>query len=354
MRNKVFQFLVLLLLFPATSFAGVGVEARCTELNDEAGADCVCSEPMDSEEAAGIGTGTNPGTFRGSTSLPNGYDFVDSPSATDCSQHGTYLEMGTDTGNHPVSSANFSMPPGNAVAYVIEGNFNDQATGNTVRWLKGRGSEPAGSNRRTCVRYYKQVSTDWPPASNNDDGCQAERNKIMQFSWGSGNDQRFTQFVEPFNGSGCFVAPNYKNFGATLSDDPDVSVLSPNKTWADCFIGTAWCRFESCTHGDLANGNSIFVSHRVTIVPEDGSAVSVSETLDKGPQSYGESFKIAAADIYQQADDARADVTDGRQYLSHFMHADWDTDAGDNSQWIGAACEVEGGCGGSTPTGVLQ
>lgn len=295
-----------------------GVEARCTEL----GANCVCSEPLDTTEDFAEMPGS-------------GLDFADSPAATDCSGLSAGSAFSSDHG-----SGDFSMQLASSVAPMPVGataNRVMQIENGGANYLIGR-SYATASDARMCQRYYMRVSNDFSGAGTPGGGCQSERNKVMQLGFGA---SKLVQIEERSDfGSGCYGPGTYKNFWIPSHADPTGTPGQFTIDWDDCNSSTGWCRFELCVEGDLDAGTGINIEGRITAIAVGKD--EIRNTRTSGTWSPGVALggfpEGWSADIFH----GQGSGPVGKKWISHYMQAAWPTAAG---QWIGCAEEVEGpGC----------
>lgn len=302
-----------------TGANAIAQEQRC----DELGASCVCSEPMNVSDGG----------------IPSGHDFSDSPSASECDRFGKFYDSNKSSSQVRTVSES-GMPAGNTTSHVLE--VTD--AGGAIVWLNGR-PRPAASDERVCVRYYFQVSSDFSGAGPNNVGCPSERNKLLQFSFGSASPYQVAEYpggsCQGPPGSGLAPYGKITSIQHGMSSGGAIS-LSPGVDWTSCSEGEGWCRLESCVHGDLQSGRNIYVDTKIKALRTGVESVK----LNHGPINPGQGLSLASADIFH----GQGSGPVGSRFISHFMQAAWSTDAG---QWIGSAYEVEsgseGGQGGTTP-----
>lgn len=309
-----------------TAHAADGVESRCTQL----GTSCLCSEPMDTTD-----TFFNAGT--------ESHNFTDSPPATECSKFGVYFSTDGPANDFTTPPAVGAIAtPGGGVGNVV------QAVGGHVIWLTPR-QFAATSDQRLCMRYYKRVSNDFSGAGYPGSGCASERNKVFQMAFGA---TRLIQIEERSDfGSGCFGPGTYKNFWIVNHADANGTPGQFTIDWDDCNESAGWCRFEMCASGNLASGQNIKIEGRITAL---GTGKDEIRTTSSSLWNPGTGFggTVIGGDVFH----GQGSGPIGKQYLTHFIQAAWSTNQG---QWIGPACEVEGGCGGldtippSPPSGLM-
>lgn len=300
---------ILVLVLVLSGSSAVAAEQRC----DELGSACVCSEPMNVNDGG----------------IPSGHDFSDSSGATECDQHAKFFD--TNKSSRDVRTVTETdMPAGNATSHVLE--VTDGGGG--IVWLNGR-PRASSSDARVCVRYYFKVSRDFSGAGPNNAGCPSERNKLLQFSFGSGSPYQVSELPGPQcqgpPGSGLAPYGDISSMQHGMSSGGARS-LQPPVDWTSCFEGEGWCRLESCVHGDLQAGRNIYVDTKLKALATGTEHV----ILNHGPVNPGQALSLAAADIFH----GQGIGPRGSRFLSHFMQAAFSSN---NGQWIGAAHEVEGG-----------
>jgi len=302
-------FMAVALLSPLVADRSHAQESRCLEL----GQSCECSEPMDTT----------------ATSIGHQHQFADSPPAYGCDKFQSYF--GTNKTNIRTTPET-GMPAGNSVDRVVE----IPAAGASIVWLRGRMTVD-DSIKRTCIRYYKQVTTDYSGVGPNNISCPSERNKIIQFQFGGTQ----VQLQERADGSVCTGPGTGNDYEAITITNPagfGNTNLSPRVDWGDCWNTNGWCRIEMCASGDLSRGQNINFEANV-------------RTLKDGVDHYGNQGRLWNPGTGMKADSAgdlyhgQGQGGKGTEWISHFMQASWTTNQG---QWIGAAYEIEGG-GGSPP-----
>lgn len=305
---------ISIFLVPSLSFSQ---ESRCTDL----GTNCICSEPIAASEA---------GAF-----INFGHDFSDSPDSIEC--------MGNRPGfqNYGTSAENVNtMVPvaeWGSVQYAL-----NQRRG--FMWITGSNvvSGPkafTSSDRVQCYRYYKQVDDLYSNsgAGSNCEGRPSLRNKIFQSSWGSSDPARADgiQLQEKSNGP-CAPLGSHHNFHVTTADETGNGshFISPSVNFNDC--DDKPCRFEFCIDGNLSAGTNIVHRARVHSLETGVTGTVTTPPENLGPPSLPWAW---GGDLFHSG--PTGDARNG-----YFMEARWQSDG---NQWIGAACEIEGGCGGSGP-----
>lgn len=215
-----------------------------------------------------------------------------------------------------------------------------QIVGGGANYLIGKYNPDPGTGR-VCQRHYLRVSDDFTGTGYPGDGCPTERNKIMQIGFNSGGSTQVAQVGERADfGPGTSCGPGiFRNFVTTI----DALGFTQNfsTSFSDCDSSSGWCRFEQCVSGNMETGTGISIEVRITPL-----STGISETKDNGTVATPVNFSGAMG---QFAESFSADIFHGQgtggdtgeKWISHFMEAHFPTNSG---QWIGAACEIEGGC----------
>ena len=305
-----------LLLF--ASQANAASEARCAEIDAEpASGSCHCAEAM---QDGSIG------------SISASHNWTDSPAADECGLLNLTASAETVTES--------GMPPGNTIDRVLLINGGEAGAGR-VAYVPTPVLPPAGTNRM-CMRYYATYATDFAPVTDNNRGCDTERNKMGQFGWATHLVQ-LQETVQPTWTGSCVAAPDYGNIYLTNSNANNYTLrngLSAGVTYQDCHVGTGWCRIEVCVSGDILAGTGISTEARITTLSDNDVYEAVQSD---GGQTMGvmNNADNTSTDWYHgQAPTGTGIEGEGDFWVSHVLYATWDTD---NDQWIGAASEIEGG-----------
>jgi hypothetical protein len=295
-------------MLPSSAFA---MEEACSRL--AATGNCICSEPMAADEG---------GAF-----INNGHDFSDSPDASECMGNRSGMQsFGTSgTNRHKM----VPVTGWGSVQFAL-----NQKNGNFI-WLNGANvvSGPAAftsADRVQCYRYYQQVDANYSNAGSGP-ACENggnQRNKLMQTNWSSAPNtlvqlQEAADSTCPAVGSHGAITLTVEVFGQVR--------LSPTITLGDC--DTKPCRIELCIDGNLKTGSNIVHRARVHSIK-----TGVTGSVSLGPAFHG---APTLADFW--GGDLFHSGPTGDSRNGYFMEARWQTD---NDQWIGPACEIEGGCGG--------
>lgn len=308
-----------------------GTEARCTEL----GANCNCSEPMQSGQSLTDGT----------------VNFTDSPTGTECKGHWGFA---TDTATITSMSVAGETGWGNAI-YAIDHGWGGGANKN-----KGLGFEPtkpgttafSSANRSWCVRIYKQFDDAYQPASDWDSCPQAGgvapnrtiRNKLLQAEMNSTSIQ-LIQIQEDEYGSTC---PDNPSLNAKSDASGSVGFGGEGATGTmsnldECSSLFGPCRMEMCVDGPLLAGGSFTWRYRI-YQPITGHMMSGSRTATTG----GLIGQGTGAGTWSGINTNHSGSSHGGARESYFMSSVWDDV--DANRWIGGAYEVEGygcaNCGG--------
>ncbi len=269
------------------------------------GATTACSEPLDYSETIS----TDP------------FDFATSPDGSECGSFGI-ASPGSGNAAFVAATGDAALPAAargeitNVLRYrMVASEPNDNPH------LDGMGFT-AGLN---CHRFYFRYSSDFPLPNSFTD---TKRVKVSEMSglpnwqvqgqgdWGGAAPTWNVQI----NSCGA-VEPNLAN---TATGDLVV--------WTEC--RDAWCRWEMCVDSDFGNpGNHLDVRARIVAV-ETGRTRSFAGTECAGANLTANRDWLISA-FRQDPGDA------GETYYAFAMQAHWTTDTG---QWIGPACEMEGGC----------
>lgn len=312
--------LVLISIVASLQTANAG-EARCAAL----GANCLCSEPLDGPEAAYGGILNN-----------SNADPASSDDATECWGRSGYQSFDSDGNQTMAPVTTFGT-----ARYALR-----QGVGGGFYWLYGlkvSGHEAVAGNQTICWRYYKQVDSDYGSTGAYTGACgptETWRNKIM-------STQLRGQQVQLEEGEGSEVCRIGSSYPITLSVDngPNSGNYYPTPSVSYDNCKSAPCRIEMCISGNIQNGTNIV--YRAKIVP-------VNTGVESTVTSPTMTSLSGATNYYNWGGDMFHTGGHGGSYVNYFIQAQWN-DA--NVHWIGAACEIEGGCGSDTvapapPTGL--
>ena len=297
------------LWLPTVAAAAPAAEQRCTEL----GGSCMCSEPMNWQQAGGgaYGGRVNPSDSAGS-------------GAKECGPGGSTADWDDPPNWRSVPVPN--KPAGAASSWQYAQQVTHVAAdGDNVNWWYG---VPAStSNGTICTRHYTNIGTLAAMTSHD------HRLKVAQFS---GNVANLTQLEWAWDESSSATQHLRPQAGTNFRRGNVV-------TFQDC--RGAWCRIEYCV--DYNGGRP---SYRVRIskvgVPAKTEIITdQQQNPQPAPLSF-DSVGVAIGDIFAQCygrnpcPTGTRHVAFGIQTLVQPMNSNF---------WPGAAYEVEGGSDGSTP-----
>jgi len=302
------EALAAALAFASVSLPAVAAEQRCNEL----GANCVCSEPLNTSSYAASGS--------------NGWNPADS-TTKECNG-GRPLWVQSDWSAS--SASGLGLP--SAVQYVAK---RGPETGSDSTQLTGNAAQTTSATRRTCVRFYTRYSADYQ--AKNLPICQA--NKFSEFGFGGSNALFHWDWAE--SGAERFTIINWDANGDNAAD-ASYNLSRPGPlTIEGC--RSQWCYVEMCASGNIKAGTGIYAEGHVRGLTDgkrvDWNKTYIGKACPAGNCSGGDLSSVMIVNAYRQ------NTCAGSRYISHAMQAQWDTDSG---QFIGPAYEVEGG-GSTTP-----
>lgn len=319
-----------LFLFIIPSIAeAAGNEARCTEL----GADCLCSEPLNTTTYSNSGTGAsfwwNPGDtttkqcgLQGST---NGFI-----------EENSFTHTGVSSG-----AAINALPVGHTNTYVMQaGSYTIGFIGHYL---------PSTPTARVAMRGYVYYSSNYDFTSQN--SC-TNSGKTFQlgppgpimshtgtphlYSWTSGSPWTSDTGGQPFDC--CVEGPGH-----------DAAVDGEGYNHFD----GKWFRYELIVRNTTTSGQTIIQVYRKNVT-DDGPEYKIIDTSIATNQPVGDNWTSTVAASLSPPSQVRElwfdlfrhNNCNGTNALSHVLVAAWSTDAG---QRIGAATEIEGGSSDVTP-----
>ena len=281
-------------------------ELRCIGL----GANCICSEPLDTP------------TLVGSTYWWNPADSI----TKECSGEGASIGGAILRNSAPISStdatAMAALPSGHTMLSFVRGEDDHQGI-----FFVGNGLPVSASFVRLAARWYIWHT---PIFDFKGEGT-CENSKIAEFD----NDSRVDV-------TGGFHSYNYLTFSPPI--DCCVSGPGPNSGVPTSQMKGKWWRFEAVlTNRAGPNYNMKFFGKNITdngpelTLIDLSTNVLVAKLTPPGLMSYitSNNHRFSALGSCQ-----------GWLGISHYMMAGWTTDAG---QRIGSATEVEGAGGTITP-----
>ncbi len=298
-------------------------ERRCGEL----GSACICSEPLN--------TGTVDGGRPWPTQCPAAsegacrVDPDDSPSATECpgESYGSGGQAVIALGTPPItvtSAATQPLPSGNALTWVLT-----RASGDTAKITAPDVNEPP--NTTYCSRSYQR----WDAASPIPGSGTAVANSQYKLATIGGVDPNGNH--NPVQTGAIQGGSIFTRFDGSWFNAPEDFQTMGNMS--ECVSN--FCRFEMCIDfGADGIGRARF---RKAVLPP-GTAKTYTVTKPAGTTARSVmKFSGGYNDPLQWYSQEIGGLT--IRYATHVMvakHAPVD-----GSWWIGAACEVEGGCSGS-------
>ena len=317
-----------------------GNEARC----DELGANCICSERLNS--------------VAGNYSEASGPNFIadDATTTKKCAIDG-------------ITSAILSTDSDFSTAYRVDSSgqaFTALPSGHTVtnvlRTPDGRGAGFAGHNfsggdptARRSLRFYKYYSTDYGWVG----GACLNGNKLAQLmhSGGAGGGPVITETAGQWSFYGVEISEGWSQNGGGCCDGPgpgESSTLADPLGSPSTFRGK-WYRFEIILHNATTSGHSWFEIYAKNVT--DGTAeirtVDTSVAKNFGSANWTSTLATTITQSTNHVDFLidmfRNGTCAGFAGFSHVLAAAWSSDAG---QRIGAATEIEGSGSDTTPPAV--
>lgn len=303
--------------------AGTGVEARYPALASDPHVVARCSEPMDGPNGETQNFADGSGTFDNSLS----------PNDSECWGRGgnwqhSYYQTGHSQTIEPVTG------------WGSVGYASNQPSSSGDWWPAYKPSQLSADFGITaatiCIRYYKQVSSNYATAS---DSCGGgtNRNKFAELN---ANNNPFQLEEEPLQGGGCGVATDStRGLMACWDSGPGIDPLGCPRLSPIPRIGDAISRpmrVEMCYETtNIATGANAVVRSYVTTAGSSPpyyttTGVRATPTATVGSPTKDETWA------------ANLDHTGtGESWSGYFMFVVWDDV---NNHTIGAACEIEGGC----------
>ena len=281
-------------------------EQRCIAL----GANCICSEPL------------NTTTFAGGPSYWNPADSTTKECSFESAVIGAPILRNSPVFSSNDATAMAALPPGHTMSNFLRTDDNHQGT-----FSVGNGVPVSASFVRLAARWYVWHT---PVFDFKLEGT-CDNSKIAEFE----NDSRVDY-------TGGFHSYNYLTFSPPI--DCCVSGPGPNNGVASSQMKGKWWRFEAVlTNRAGPNYNMKFYGKNITdngpelTLIDLSTNVLVAKLTPPGLMSYitSNNHRFSALGSCQ-----------GWLGISHYMMAGWTTDAG---QRIGAATEVEGGGGAIKP-----
>lgn len=295
--------------------AGTGVETRYVELQSDPHLVASCSEPLDGGDDV---THASP-------------DSTLSPDESECWGRGGNWQNATyqDDGGMTIEAVTGWGSVGFAAQQDPGGDW----------WLAYKPTAIASDFSLTeatvCVRYYKQVASDYSTASFNCGGGTT-RNKLTEIdNERPGSPGLYDAFqMQEDQHDGCATIANGRGimacYGSGPADEPGCVWLSPTVQLLQAVSQPI--RVEQCFETtNIATGENMVVHALVTRLDTGvTSSHSTPSGLTLGPLA---NDSTSFGDIDHTGS--------GIGWHGYFMFAIWDDI---NGHTIGAACEIEGGC----------
>ena len=314
-----------LLVFSVTD--SDSAEQRCNAL----GADCACSEPLNTNSAPKVST--------------SWYNPSDSTTKECKGETGVGAPI-TRNAEAPLftadSQALAALPSGHTVTNVMRG-----ADGHVGIFFINNGNQfSAPYPKRFAVRFYRYYSPNYEFAG--EASCQ---NSKLTETIGPGH---------PHGDNGQGALGWYDFTGFTSPTVPDCCSKGPgnNFNFYKNYFRGKWTRHEIVVVNPAGGspGNGLYFLHYVKDITNNGPEyVAVDSRIAGGagvfgpsawPSSQQSGFTPSSPIRGIAANNYRQGTCKGYSAWSHYMVASWSTDAG---QRIGAASEIEGGAGAPPP-----
>ena len=305
--SKRWLLLAAILLFPFAARADL--EQRCMDL----GANCVCSEPLDT--ATHVFNGTDRYNPNDSVTKECGFTVTDFPVLGDGDDHSHV----PDPAFAPLSNVtNVLLRSGNPSPHRIE----------------GKNASHTSSTKRMCHRHYFTFDSSYEFVG--EGGCTA--NNLWELTV---NQVENVGLVWNIDGLGAesITVNNFDINQNGLHDDGTPTLptqTSGGWTLEDCRSGN-WCRAEICYSGDLQAGTDLFAEAWIHNVSNTNKSIHFGPAT--GPFSLGNQIESGNSSWSRIGlNNQRASTCSGSRYITHIMQAQWVSDAG---QTIGPSFEVE-------------
>jgi hypothetical protein len=295
-------------LLLVTSPAGAS-ERRCGEL----GSNCVCSEPLN--------TPTHNG---GRSSWTLAFDPDDSPDTSECAPTARGAESFCNDGLVPVSASGEPLPAGHSLTWVLK------RTGGSICHI-GHPDIHEAPDVSYCARAYRRWDQgSYIPAPGTGGN---EQQKVLTI--GGVDPNNLHNPVQNSSHDGGIIGTRFdSSWFETIPDFQSVGMMQ------DCQQN--YCRFEICV--DYRSTGKATARFRMTKLT-GGPPVEWFVTKPEGKTARASWDWIAGGGgglaFYGQGP--------GRyiNYNTHFLIGK--TRPANSNFWLGAACEVEGGCNGAPP-----
>lgn len=291
-------------------------EARC----DELGANCICSEPLNTNSMGRSGAYYNPG------------DSTTKECRGELGTAQSFYYNGTMTAVGAGSESFDALPAGRTISYVWRAP--DGNIGTIGPWHFFSGSTPPFRN--IAVRFYAYLSPTW---SWNNEFADCGRGKFWY--WGSATNPNMMWQQSVGTGQAWGIA----NFLAT-SSGADCCNTGPYAVPTPSFTGASfkgrWTRLEIVFENANTNG-IIFRLYKQTLGVDGQNVLVIDSSRDSrfaNITMVGGALAAVKATLYGERS------CSGYGAFSHFMVAGWDGQYA--GQLIGAASEIESVAADST------
>lgn len=319
---------VLFCVIPSTADAA-GNEARC----DELGANCICSNPMNSPS----GNYTSGASYIGDSAVTTKHCAVDGVA-------GTFLTSDTnfaDLYEVATSGESFTaLPAGHSVSNVLRTHTNGGGG------FAGHNFAGGTATARRAMRFYKYYSSNYGWVG----GACLNGNKIAQLmkNAGAGGGPIFTETAGQWSFYAVEAAEGWSPSGNGCCDGPgpgEGSTLADPLGSPSTFRGK-WFRYEVILHNATTSGHSWFEVYIKNVTDNTPEIKIIDASVAKNFGS-GINWTSTLATTLSQTSDHPDFLIDmfrngtcaGFAGFSHYLAAAWSSDDG---QRIGAATEIEG------------
>jgi len=285
-------------------------EQRCIAL----GANCICSEPL------------NTTTFAGGPDFWNPADSITKECSVEAASiGGAIVRTSATITSSTDATAMAALPSGHTMSTFVRANDNHQGT-----FFVGNGVPVSASFVRLAARWYIWHT---PTFDFSLEGS-CNNSKIAEFN----NDSRVDYTAL---GTG-FHTYNYLTFNPPV--DCCTSGPGPNQNVASSQMKGKWWRFEAVlTNRAGPNYTMKFYGKNIT---DNGPELTLIDLSTSGLVANLTPPSLMSQILSNNHRFSALGSCQGWLGISHYMMAGWTTNAG---QRIGAATEVEGGGGAITP-----
>jgi hypothetical protein len=323
-RSRLLVAVVVLVLALGATPEARAQEQRCTEL----GADCFCSEPMNTDQYRVYGGNPNffgldePNTKRcpGSLGSGGGFIFYD--------PQGNPGSAGNDL--YPVATGGLGLPA--EVQWVWR---NDSTGGISHATTHGTIMDDAAV-KKVCWRYYVRYSDDYI----GDETPTCNANKAHQANF---NGRGPLLHADNMDHVGPNSQPKIRMDFFDRGNGYEVFLLSGGGSLRESDCSNEWCRAESCIDGNFDSGTDYYVWGEWVGVSSGKTYTFPRQYVGNGRDGGG--MASPHINMYRQSDGSPGCL--GHKWISHLIEARFGHR--DPAAKIGASCEMEGTCGGGPP-----